>query len=526
MSKWNVAVYLRLSSDDGDKLESNSITNQKNLITRHLSNLSNTKIYNYYIDDGYTGTDVNRPGYQKMLEDIRDKYVNTIIVKDLSRIGRNYIEVGNFIDEIIPLYSLRFISINDNIDSYLNPDSMNTIEIPFKNLMNENYAKDISNKIRSSHVVRKQQGDYIGVVAPFGYKKDSNDYHKLIIDPEAADIVKRIFDMALKGHTRQEIVKELNELHIITPSLYLRNIIGFKGGKISDEWNVKNIDKILKNEMYIGNMIQGKRKRISHKIHNVVTKAEDEWIKVENTHEPIIDKKIFSIVNDNLYRRNNSINSKGKFHIYSGHIKCADCGATLSRGTRGRDGHVFYNCSLYKRKKQCSSHYISEKELSNLVLNTFNQYIKIVCDIEEQIDNVLNSSKLKYDSEVIKIKRIELQKDINKYQLLVDDLIEDYKNDLITKEELDTYNREYLYKLNTLRISLQDLEKVKNKDINLDWIKKFKTKKELEVIDRNIITEFIDNIFVYEDGNIKIVFKNNNEYLESLKFLKTHNCVI
>ena len=228
MSKWNVGVYLRLSSDDGDKLESNSITNQKDMITRHLSTLSNVKIYNYYIDDGYTGTDVNRPGYQKMLEDMRDRYINTIIVKDLSRIGRNYIEVGNFIDEIIPLYKLRFISINDKIDSYLNPESMNTLEIPFKNLMNENYAKDISNKIRSTHVVRKQKGDFIGVVAPFGYKKDPNDYHKLIIDREAADIVKRIFDMALQGHTRQEIVKELNELHIITPSLYLRDKIDRK----------------------------------------------------------------------------------------------------------------------------------------------------------------------------------------------------------------------------------------------------------------------------------------------------------
>lgn len=331
--------------------------------------------------------------------------INIIIVKDLSRIGRNYIEVSNFIDEIIPLYKLRFISINDKIDSYFNPESMNTLEILFKNLMNENYAKDISNKIRSTHVVRKQKGDFIGVVAPFGYKKDTNDYHKLIIDPEAADIVKRIFDMALQGHTRQEIVKELNELHIITPSVYLKDMIGFKGGRISEEWNVKNIDKILRNEMYIGNMVQGKRKRISHKIHNVITKAEDEWIKVENTHEPIIEKKIFQIVNDNLFKRNNLANNKGKYHVYSGHLKCADCGASLVRCSKGKSGYVFYYCSSFKNKKICSKHYISEKNLNNLVLTTFNEYINLVCDIENQITNVLSSSKIKYDNEIIKIKK-------------------------------------------------------------------------------------------------------------------------
>ena len=282
---------------------------------------------------------------------------------------------------------------------------MNTLEIPFKNLMNENYAKDILNKIRSTHVVRKQKGDFIGVVAPFGYKKDPNDYHKLIIDPEAADIVKRIFDMALKGYTRQDIVKELNELHIIIPSLYLRDKIGFKGGRPAEEWNIKIVDKILKNEMYIGNMIQGKCKRVSHKIHNIATKSEDEWIKVENTHEPIIEKKIFQIVNDNLFKRNNLANNKGKYHVYSGHLKCADCGASLVRCSKGKSGYVFYYCSSFKNKKICSKHYISEKNLNNLVLTTFNEYINLVCDIENQITNVLSSSKIKYDNEIIKIKK-------------------------------------------------------------------------------------------------------------------------
>ena len=220
MSKWNVGVYLRLSNDDGDKDESNSITNQKYLIQDYLSDYKDIKIYNYYIDDGFTGTDFNRPGFQKLLEDIRDKYVNTVIVKDLSRLGRNYTEVGTFLEQTIPLYNLRFISINDHVDSYVIPESMNTLEIPFKNLMNENYAKDISDKIRSSHVIRKQNGDYIGVIAPYGYIIDSKDCHKLLIDEEVAPYFKKIFDLALKGNSRQDIIKELNRLNIPTPSMY------------------------------------------------------------------------------------------------------------------------------------------------------------------------------------------------------------------------------------------------------------------------------------------------------------------
>ena len=524
MSKWNAAVYLRLSSDDRDKMESNSITNQRELISKFVELYKDIKIFNYYMDDGYTGTDFNRPGYQKMLKDIRDRNVNTIIIKDLSRIGRNYIEVGNFIDDIIPLYNLRFISINDNVDSYLKPESMKSLEIPFKNLINESYAKDISNKVRSSFNVMKQNGEYIGVVAPYGYFKSEENCHKLLIDPEAAKIVKRIYDMALKGLSRQEIAKELNRLHIPTPSAYIKNKYHYKGLRESKEWSTRAVDKILKNEDYIGNLVQGKNTRISHKNHNVIRKSEDSWIRVEDTHDAIIDKDTFELINDNLYKRNNQVNKKGKLNVYSGHIKCADCGASLSRSSRGRDGYAFYVCSSYKYKKECSKHYIPENKLNNLVLTVFNQYINVVCNIDEKIHEVLDGSEKKYNTELIKIKSVEIKKEISKYENLLSDLVNDYKDDLITKDEMESYNREYLYKLNELRIEENDLEK--GNDINLDWINKFKNQKQIDVIDRNIIMNFIDNIYVDDNCNIKIVFRNNDEYIEAIKFLKTHNCVI
>lgn len=181
MSKWKVGIYLRLSSDDDDdKLESNSITNQRNLINYHLSDMKDISVYKCYADDGYTGTDFDRPAFQEMMDDIRNKKINCVIVKDLSRLGRNYINVGHFIDDTLPRYKIRFIAVNDNVDSYLRPESMNSLEVYFKNLMNESFAKDISKKVRTSFEISKKNGNFIGVVAPFGYLKDPEDRKSVV----------------------------------------------------------------------------------------------------------------------------------------------------------------------------------------------------------------------------------------------------------------------------------------------------------------------------------------------------------
>ena len=198
MSKWNVAVYLRLSSDDGDKEESNSITNQKELINFYLKKEKDFKIQDYYIDDGFTGTDFERPDFKRLLVDMKNGKINTIVVKDLSRLGRNYIEVGNYLEEIFPLYNIRFIAVNDNIDSYKDPKSMNNVVVPFKNLMNDEYARDISNKVRSVLDTKKNKGEFIGSIAPYGYIRNPKDIHKFIIDKYAAKIVKKIFRMILE----------------------------------------------------------------------------------------------------------------------------------------------------------------------------------------------------------------------------------------------------------------------------------------------------------------------------------------
>lgn len=203
MSKWKIGIYLRLSSDDSDKDESNSIINQRNMIMYYLKDYKDIKVYKEYIDDGYTGTDFNRPGIQQLIEDIYSKKINAVIVKDSSRLGRNYIKVGEFFEKIISKFDVRFISINDRVDSYLDPESMTSLEMSIKTLMNEGYSKDTSNKIRSSFASSKKHGNFIGTAAPFGYVKDEEDCHKFIIDKDAAEVVKMIFNMVIEGKSKK-----------------------------------------------------------------------------------------------------------------------------------------------------------------------------------------------------------------------------------------------------------------------------------------------------------------------------------
>ena len=522
MSKWIVGGYLRLSNDDNVVEESNSIVNQRDILNQFLKEQKDMKLYKFYVDDGYTGTDFNRPGFQELMADIQSFKINMVIVKDLSRIGRNYIEVGNFIEKVIPSYNLRFISINDNIDSFLNPVSLESLEIPFKNLINEAYAKDISKKVRSALKIRKEKGDFIGVIAPFGYLKDPKDKHKFLVDKEASKIIKKIFNLALRGFSRQEIVKYLNDYNILTPSSYLKLHYGFKGGNISKKWSIRIVDKIISNRTYVGDLIQGKNTRISHKIHNYVSVSEKDWIIIKNHHEAIISEKIFDQVQDILYGRNNMVNCSGKFNIYTGHLKCADCGSNLYRSTHGKGKDAFYYCGTYKRKKGCTKHYVTEKELNDVVLSILNKYILMLCEVENEVNTVLYDAKLQYDSEIKKIRNIELSREIEKYEMLMTEVLNDYKNKILTKEEFDDYSQEYLYILNSLRIELEENKKNTN-DININWIEHFKKAKNVNTLCRTIIDEFIDNILIDQNGGINIIFKYKNEYNDALKFLDSYN---
>ena len=296
-SKWNAALYLRLSSEDGDKVESTSIESQRHLLEDYLKNNNDIDLFKIYIDDGYSGTDFERPGFKKLFEDMKSNKFNTIIVKDLSRLGRNYIEAGNYIEQIFPLFNIRFIAINDNIDSYLNPKSISELNLPLKNLINDEYARDISKKVSSALGTMRKKGLFTSGLAPYGYKRDPNDKHHLIVDDEPANVVRLIYKLYLDGLGVKRISNYLNERNIINPSGY-RNFNRKGTNKLGYFWTGSTISKILDDQRYCGDMIQGKSTYVSYKVHKKVKKDKENWDVVKNTHEPIIDRDTWEKVHE------------------------------------------------------------------------------------------------------------------------------------------------------------------------------------------------------------------------------------
>ena len=297
----NAAIYVRLSKDDGDKEESDSISNQKELIKDYLKSKSEVQIVSVHVDDGFSGVDFNRPAFLEMMEEIRTGKVNCVVVKDLSRFGRNYIEAGKYIQKVFPFLGVRFIAINDHYDSAEGSSITDNIMIPFKNLINDSYCRDSSIKIRSQLEIKRKKGDFIGSFAAYGYRKAENEKHKLVIDEYAADIVRDIFKWKLEGMSQQGIATRLNELGILSPLEYKRSL----GQKYKTTFKVKQqalwsavaVRRILTNELYLGVLEQGKRTTPNYKVKNRVDRPKEEWVRVDNAHEPIITMELFAIVN-------------------------------------------------------------------------------------------------------------------------------------------------------------------------------------------------------------------------------------
>ena len=528
MSKWKAAVYLRLSSDDGDKAESNSITNQKKLIKMFISKEKNIEIYDYYIDDGYSGTDFNRPDFGRLLKDMKNEKINTVIVKDLSRLGRNYIEVGHYIEEFFPLYNIRFIAINDNVDSFKDPKSTTNIIVPFKNLMNDEYARDISNKVRSVLNTKRLNGEFIGMSAPYGYLKDPKDKHKFIIDKTASKVVKKIFDMALNGKSKKQIVEYLNKNNIEPPALYKINssIAKCKKVKDMDIWKTTTIDNILQNQSYIGDLVQGKYKRVSHKIHKLVNIDKENWIIVPNHHQALVSKEDFNEVQNLIYSRDKRVGNNNEYDIFSGHLKCADCGNTLTK--KKHKDREYYYCSTYARKKECTKHSTNKKRLEEIVLATLNTQIDMLYDIDNKIKEITGSDNINYDYEILKNRIEQINNNIIKYEQVANTLEEDYIAKIISKEEYQEYKVEYKDMLHNLRESKKqvenNIEEINiNSKKNKEWIDRFIKNRNLNKLSKQIVDQLIDYINIYENGDIKIDFKYQDEYLEAINFINIYN---
>ncbi|MBR3660872.1 MAG: recombinase family protein, partial [Bacilli bacterium] len=396
VANWLVGIYTRRSFDDNEDKESNTITNQKEMINSFISKENNMTIVDYYVDDGYTGTTFDRPGFQEMMKDISDGRINTIIVKDLSRLGRNSLEVGKYIEEIFPIYNIRIIAINDNVDSFKRPESINDLMVPIKNLINESYARDISKKVSSAYYTMASNGKYVAGTSPYGYTFDENDKHHLVVDPDEVEIVRLIFNMALKGDGRVKITKYLNDHNILCRKEIQRRkkyklSLNPLEETIKYKWSTSTIGRMLISEIYIGNLTQLKTKRESFKNHKVINVAKEDWVRFEKTHEPIITKvdfdKIQGLIKVNAKRLSNT--GERTYSIYNGVLKCADCGRAMykqedKRGNRQLSNY-FCNTYLYISKTSCSSHKIKTEDLNDIVLESIQLQVKLVIELDRSL---------------------------------------------------------------------------------------------------------------------------------------------
>lgn len=532
---WKVGVYGRRSFDDGEAEESYTITNQKKMIEYFVSNYSDMKIVDFYSDDGYTGTNFNRPEFKRMLSDVMMGKINTLIVKDLSRLGRNHREVGRYLEEVFPLYDLRVISINDNVDSYLNPDFVTNIIVPVKNLMNENYARDISKKVYSAYLSMARRGEFVAGTTPYGYKLDPDVKHHLIPDEEEVEIVKTIFKMTLDGDGRIKICKYLNNNGILCRKEIQRRKkwkipLDSKTEECKYLWCTTTIGRMLTNESYIGNLVQLKTKRVVFGSKTSINVAEEDYIRCENTHESIISKEDFDKV-QKLIKCNEKRKAPATPENYSkfrGILKCGDCGKAMTKQEdfRGNRNISNYICMTHLRvAKKCSSHKIKTEELENLVLETIQLQVKFIIKLERSL------MKLYFQNNVTDLEN-EYNNNVRLFEVKVNNLktekrkhYENWKNNKLSQYEfnklyndIDEQIKNITDEMFSYEISYR--EKIKEIRKNDYWIGHFKRNRRIKKITKEVLHELVENIFVYENGQIEVVFKYKNEYMNLIKYLE------
>lgn len=504
------ALYCRLSKDDGQDAESNSISNQKTFLSQKAKEygLTDTR---YYVDDGYSGTNFNRPGFQKLLEDIELGYVTTVMVKDLSRLGRHYVEVGNYTDTYFPEHDVRFIAVNDMVDS----DEGENELAPFRNVMNEMYARDISRKIRCSHRLRGNMGEPLSQ-PPYGYMKSPENKKKWIIDPEAAEVVRMIFRLTMEGNGVETIARILSEKQILTPVSYWERQGIHRGGKKTSEepckWRLSAIQNILGNQSYCGDIINFKTYSKSFKNKRRLDNDPSNWVIFKDVHEPIIDRETFELVQRkrSKTKRRKPKPENGEKNIFSDLLVCGDCGSKLwyHTNTKNPDIH-FFSCSNYEKdyRGTCKSrHYIRADAVEVIVTNELKRLAALLeCD-EEAFAALLQQQSEKEQQDERKRVAADLQKVTSRSEQLVslyEKLYEDNLSGKVTDEWFSQlsqkYDRERLEckaKIAEYRIRLNELElQQRGCEIFTAAIRKFM---EMDVLTAPLLWELIDHIDVYE----------------------------
>lgn len=526
--KFSVAVYLRLSREDGDKTESDSIANQRLLIENYLSDKPYLQFFREYVDDGYTGSNFERPGFIKMMEDIKRQKVNCIIVKDLSRFGRNYIEVGRYIEKKFPAMGIRFIAINDQYDNAKESGDAEQIIVPFKNLINDAYCRDISIKVRSQLDVKRKNGKFIGSFAAYGYLKDPKDKNHLIVDEYAAEIVQLIFNLKLDGFSALAIAEELNKMGVLPPMEYKR-MLGFNynsGFRTSTtpSWGAKSVIRILENELYTGVMVQGKNQKINYKVKKSRAVSSEQWIRVQDTHEAIIPRTYFDRVQEIMRLDTRTAPSEKNVYPLSGLVRCGDCEQNMVRRSTAKKNKVYYylHCSSYRNGDGCTSHIISEEKLMSAVITFVKTQLALLVEADKILQRITELPKEQYGVKALNTQIGELNREIERYCDLKERLYQDMVAEVIDKEEYAEYNQRFSLKMEETKKAKTALEEKRERLLSTDihlrpWMEDFKRISTLETLGRKEMVMLINRVLVFSKDRIEIHLNFEDEIYEFIE---------
>lgn len=529
---YDAGLYLRLSIIDNGKEESESIENQEKIIREYLKQKPDIRIHKVYIENGFTGTSFNRPVFNELLADIESGSITCVVVKDLSRFGRHALDATDYITNIFPEKDVRFVSVRDNYDSAYDDEGKSQMYIMIDNFINELYAKDISRRICSVMRAKRKKGEYVGGYAPYGYMKSKEDKHKLVIDEEAARVVRQIYEWRALGQGYSEIYNKLNKMHIPSPSYY-RYLNGIytnknKSGK-AYPWSTHMIMIILANQTYTGDLVQGKQLAAYYQNKQLTPVSKDEWIVIENAHEAIVTRELFERVQQiNRERADAAERNLGKYNlpkvenIYSGKIFCADCGYAMklirSLSTKKDKAYYHYKCANYvvHGKDYCTPKKFSKADLDKAVLETINLQVALFAEKEQELEQIAGTTHMKKLEAEKNRHRLELERKRERLRKNIADLYEDFKDDLLTQAEYVEMREEYTERMDVLQKEIARLE-----ESSLEYVNqvleggKWKTvvkKGGFKELTKDLIAEFVSRIEICEDMRMKIVFNFMDEF--------------
>ena len=503
-------MYLRLSRDDDSKTESESIKNQKIFLTEYIAKHSNWFLVDIYTDDGYTGTNFNRPDFIRLINDVNAGKIDLVITKDLSRLGRDYIQVGYYTENYFPARNIRYIAVNDGVDTF---SKTNNNDIgPFLAVVNDMYAKDISKKVRTVKRTKAEKGEFIGAFAPYGYKKHPNDITKLIVDDEAAEVVRYIFNEYINGNGLAYIAHRLNERKIDCPSVYKQRNSRYHCKAIANLWGHNTIKSILTNRVYTGDLIQHKGEMVSYKVKKYRLLPKSEYLIKENAHEAIIDKKTFELAQDILKRKAHNNRKENTEHLLAGLLYCPRCHNKYTYQVQsGLKNDMVAICSMYNRygKDYCTRVAVKESVLNEFVVQDLRIILQEKID-KEKLINSIDKTKINNDRKMLQNKITYNNRRIDEITKIIKTAYEDRVNGLLDTEEFVSFTESYkkekqelIEKTEKLNIKLSDFENKKENEL-MKYIKEIVS---FKYINRNIILNLIDSIEITDKENIKINYK-------------------